>query len=158
MQPAERRNSHTHSGSDGARDGVTEETGNSAATEAGRQGEGGQGEGGQGEEEGPRKKEEEGPRKKEEEEARKEVEKGTREVEVEEEVEEHVAGEPPLKLQSEGKHLEEGPDQLVEGGNGRTSKVDQVETISDKPVKSESPPLQTRDGEAEVLACDQMYL
>lgn len=145
MQPAERSNGHTHNGSDGARDSLTEETGDSAATEAvpGRQGEGGQGE------------EEEGARKKEEEEARKEEEKGTKEVEVEEEVE---ASEPPLELQSEGKPLEEGPDQLVKGENGRTSKVDQVETISDKPVKSESPPLQPRDGEAEVLACDQMYL
>ena len=137
MQPAKRSNGHTHNGSDGARDSLTEETGDSVATEAVP---GGQGKGGQG---------------KEEEEARKEEEKGTREVEVEEEVE---ASEPPLELQSEGKPLEEGPDQLVEGENGRTSKVDQVETISDKPVKSESPPLQTRDGEAEVLACDQMYL
>ena len=144
MQPAERRNSHTHSGSDGARDGLTEETGDSAATEAVPGGRGEQREGGQGEEEGARKKEEE--------EARKGEEKGTREVEVEEEVEEEEVevGEPPLELQSEGKPLEEGPDHLVEGGNGRTSKVDQVETISDKPVKSESPPLQPRDGEAEV--------
>ena len=145
MQPAERNNGHTHNGSDGARDSLTEETGDSTTTEAVP---GGQGEGGQGEEE-------EGARKKEEEEARKEEEKGTRKVEVEEEVE---ASEPPLELQSEGKPLEEGPDQLVEGENGRTSKVDQVKTTSDKPVKSESPPLQPRDGEAEVLACDQMYL
>ena len=132
MQPAERRNGHTHSGSDGARDGLTDETGDGAATVPGGGGEQ------RGEEE-------------EEEEARKDGEKGTKEVEAREEKEEEekcVAGTPPLELQSEGKPLEEGPDQVVEGGNGRTSQVDQVETT--KPVKSESPPLQLKDGEAEV--------
>ena len=133
MQPAERRNSHTHSRSDGARDGLTEETGGGAATVPG----------GGGEQRG----------EEEEEEARKDGEKRIKEVEAREEKEEEeeekcVAGTPPLELQSEGKPLEEGPDQVVEGGNGRTSQVDQVETT--KPVKSESPPLQLKDGEAEV--------
>ena len=132
MQPAERRSGHTHSGSDGARDGLTDETGDGAATVPGGGGEQ------RGEEE-------------EEEEARKDGEKGTKEVEARDEKEEEekcVAGTPPLELQSEGKPLEEGPDQVVEGGNGRTSQVDQVETT--KPVKSESPPLQLKDGKAEV--------
>lgn len=126
MQPAERRNGHTHGGSDGARDGLTDKTGDGAATVPGGGGE------------------------EEEEEARKDGEKRTKEVEAREEKEEEekcVAGTPPLELQSEGKPLEEGPDQVVEGGNGRTSQVDQVETT--KPVKSESP-LQLKDGEAEV--------
>ena len=136
MQPAERRNSHTHSGSDGARDGLTDETGDGAATVPG----------GEGEQSGE-----------EEEEARKGGEKGTKEVEArkekeekkeEEEEEKCATSTPPLELQSERKPLEEGPDQVVEGGNGRTSQVDQVETT--KPVKSESPPLQLKDGEAEV--------
>ena len=133
MQPAERRNGHTHGGSDGARDGLTDETGDGAATVPGGGGE------------------QRGGEEEEEEEARKDGEKRTKEVEAREEKEEEekcVAGTPPLELQSEGKPLEEGPDQVVEGGNGRTSQVDQVETT--KPVKSESPPLQLKDGEAEV--------
>ena len=120
MQPAERRNSHTHSGSDGARDGLTDKTGDGAATVPGGGGE----QSGEGEEEAREEKKEE------------------------EEEEGFATGTPPLELQSEGKPLEEGPDQVVEGGNGRTSQVDQVETT--KPVKSESPPLQLKDGEAEV--------
>ena len=133
MQPAERRNSHTHSGSDGARDGLTDKTGDGAATVPGGGGE----QSGEGEEE-----------------AGKGGENGTKEVEAreekkeEEEEEGFATGTPPLELQSEGKPLEERPDQVVEGGNGRTSQVDQVETT--KPVKSESPPLQLKDGEAEV--------
>ena len=133
MQPAERRNGHTHGGSDGARDGLTDETGDGAATVPGGGGE------------------QRGGEEEEEEEARKDGEKRTKEVEAREEKEEEekcVAGTPPLELQSEGKPLEEGPDQVVEGGNGRTSQVDQVETT--KPVKFESPPLQLKDGEAEV--------
>ena len=125
MQPAERRNSHTHSGSDGARDGLTDETGDGAATVPG----------GGGEQSG-------------EEEVEAREEKKEEKKEEEEEEEKCATGTPPLELQSEGKTLEEGPDQVVEGGNGRTSQVDQVETT--KPVKSESPPLQLKDGEAEV--------